>query len=114
MRLIFISGYAKSSVHDIAASVSARMNFKHISYFDVMKSALDGRCASKAGKEFRSSFLDSNVLDNEIFDELVRQLKEAGEGKHFTGCILEGFPNNLVRISLGLCVKGVNRRSCCT
>ncbi len=49
-RLIFISSFSKSFGEKIAASLSARLNFKHISYQSfVKKEVLDG---SDSGKKF--------------------------------------------------------------
>lgn len=96
MRLIFFSGYAKTGLNEIAASVCARMNFKHISYFDYIKKAVED--GTKAGKSLESNYLDSNMLDNELFDKLVFDLQHVA--RPFIGCVLEGFPNNIVNYFL--------------
>jgi hypothetical protein len=38
--------------------------------------------------------LDSDILDEGIFNLIVKKVKNIES--HFKGCLLEGFPNNMV------------------
>ena len=81
-----MSGHAKASLTDIAASVCAQMNFKHISYFSYIK---------KNSKVFRDNYLDNNILNKTILEQVCKDLV-AVENEYVKGVLLEGFPNNLV------------------
>jgi hypothetical protein len=63
------------------------MNFKHISYFNYIKSN---------SKVFRHNYLDNNILNKPILEQVCKDL-EAVENEYVKGVLLEGFPNNLVK-----------------